>query len=450
MSFSEFLKECAVHEKTQVTHVICASKDNVLAEYVQPPYTMDSLRLFFSMTKSVTSLAVGIASDLGLLELDDPIVKFFPDKLPLRPDKNLPKITVRHLLTMSSGIFENTYDALFPQSDWVKAFLAQEFPCRPGTFYRYSTHSSHMLSAVITAVSGLSLEDFLNQRLFYPMGIQEAQWELSPEGLTAGGMGLSLYPHSLVKLSQLLLNKGTYRGKRLISQEYLELATAQQIVKQDDADRPDHRFRGTDYGFQFHIGINGDYRMDGAFGQLCLICPGKDLSITVFSQRSDMETLLSLIYRYLLSPDCLWDRFIPPQEKAACRPALDVPCGRYLLEKNGLELISATFSKGQKGYCLTAVHKTYVNQIDFSLSDDTTGKAVFLKDLQSHLQTYICQAFWDEKILSLKLFFIETPYVAVYRFAFREQELQLDFSINTGFTLKDQLISGRQELIAEQ
>ena len=71
-----------------------------------------------------------------------------------------------------------------------------------------STHCSHMLSAIITKVSGLSLEHFLNRYLFYPMEIYEAPWELSPEKLPAGGMGLSLYPMPLVKIAQLLLKEG--------------------------------------------------------------------------------------------------------------------------------------------------------------------------------------------------------------------------------------------------
>lgn len=217
------------------------------------------------MTKTFASLAIGIAGDLGLLTIDDYIIKYFPEDLPQLPDKNLCRIKIRHLLTMSSGIHDNTYAGLYTQSNWIKAFLKQEFPHEPGTYYRYSTHSSHMLSAIITKVSSLSLKEFLNKYLFHPMGIYEAQWEQSPEHLTAGGMGLSLYPHSLVKISQLLLNKGVYHGKRLISQDYLESATRQQIVKQDDINRPDNHFCGAGYGFQFHISRGGFYRLDGAF-----------------------------------------------------------------------------------------------------------------------------------------------------------------------------------------
>lgn len=101
--------------------------------------------------------------------------------------------------------------------------------------------------------------------MFFPMNITEAKWELSPEGLTAGGMGLSLYPSSLIKFASLLLNKGHYQGKRIISEEYLSRATSPQAVKQDDINNENKFYSGYQYGFQFHIIQNGCFRADGTF-----------------------------------------------------------------------------------------------------------------------------------------------------------------------------------------
>lgn len=136
MSFSEFIKACNDSNNINITHAICSTKDRIITEYVEPPYEMNSLKLFFSMTKSITSLAIGIASDLGFLHIDDKVAKFFDDELPSHPHENLKKITIRHLLTMSSGIHDNTYSDLFIKPNWVSAFLAKEFPHEPGTFYR--------------------------------------------------------------------------------------------------------------------------------------------------------------------------------------------------------------------------------------------------------------------------------------------------------------------------
>jgi len=216
-----FIKACEEHKNINLINLALLQGDEVLAQFCKKPYKKDCKQLFFSMTKSFTSLAVGIAADNGLLNLDDYVVSFFKDELPQNPHPNLMKMKVWHLLTMTTGIHENTYARLFPQPDWIRAFLAQEFTHEPGTYYRYSTNATHMLSAIVQKASGQNLEEFLNMYMFSPMNITEAEWELSPEGLTAGGMGLSLYPSSLVKFASLLLNKGLYKGKRIISEEYL-------------------------------------------------------------------------------------------------------------------------------------------------------------------------------------------------------------------------------------
>lgn len=443
MSFSEFIAECNANEKINISHAICSSKDAILSEYVKPPYKMDSLKLFFSMTKSFSSLAIGIAIDLGLLNIDDTIIKFFNDEIPPITHKNLEKITIYHLLTMSSGIHDNTYAELFVKNNWVSAFLEQKFQHEPGTYYRYSTHSSHMLSAIITKVTSLSLEDFLNKYLFYPMGIYEAQWEQSPENLTAGGMGLSLYPHSLVKVSQLLLNHGIYNGKSLISKEYLDTATKQHIIKQDDIEIPDNDFCGMGYGFQFHICKDEFYRLDGAFGQLCLICPSKNISVIIFSQYSKMEVLLSIIYKHLLISNCTWDIYSEHTIKSTTETngIFNIPFNKYQLYKNELGIKSVEFSINQEDYRLTVNYDDYVNIIDFSFSHITEGKITFIKDLQNHVQKYVCLTTFEDSV-TLKLFLIETPYIVTYSFTFLENEVKLDFSINVSFNMKNQTIIG--------
>ena len=112
----------------QVTSFVLLRNGNKIAEFCKPPYEMDCIQLWFSVTKSFTGIGAGIACDKGLLNLDDYVVSFFPDKIPSKVSENLAKIRVRHLLSMTSGIHDNTYGLLYPQDDWVKAFLAQDFP----------------------------------------------------------------------------------------------------------------------------------------------------------------------------------------------------------------------------------------------------------------------------------------------------------------------------------
>ncbi len=446
IAFSGFLKECEEDSEINLTHFICFSSGSILAEYIRPPYKKDGYKLLFSMTKSLTSLAVGIARDKGLLKLEDFVVTYFKDELPQKPHENLSKIKIRHLLTMTSGIHDNTYTMLVTQDNWVRAFLAQDFPHEPGTFYRYSTHGSHMLSAIIQKVSGLTLEDFLNKFLFFPMAIYEAKWESSPEGITAGGMGLSLYPQSLVKIAQLLLNGGIYNNEALLSEEYIAMATTCQAIKQDDFQDNKNTFCGFEYGFQFHICKEGYYRADGAFGQLCLLCPEKRYGFLAFSQKTKMEKLLSLIYKYFIeAKEAL---VIDNSDHQAAigempEPGLLIPEARYKMEYNPLGIDYLEFGTDPLNQYMKMVLPQREDILYFNLSYLTEGKMHFIKDLKEHYQAYVCRAKGAEKqVLELTAYFIETPYVVKYRIAFERGLIKLDFSINVSFTLKNFCVTG--------
>ena len=423
MSFSEFIVDCERNENVEITHGILCSKDEVLESYVKYPYKMDTLKLFFSMTKTFSSLAIGIAYDQGLLDIDDCIEKYFIDEFPQMPDPNLKKISIRHLLTMSSGIGENTYVDLFSKKDWVRAFLSQKFPYEPGTYYRYSTHGSHMLSAIITKVSGLSLADFLNKYMFHPMEIYEAQWEHAPEGLVAGGMGLSMYPLSLAKVAQMLLNNGVYQGRRILSQDYLEMATKQQIIKHRDFAESENVYGGNGYGFQMHIGKDGCYRMDGAFGQICLICPQKERAVIVFSQKSGTKELLGIIYNRLLTE------------------AVSIPHGTYRLQDNPLNIEQIQLVNRDGREILGFVRNGKSESLYYSLEVDTEGRIDFIKDIEEHQQEYVCSAAWKEA-LELTIYFTETPYVVTLRITFQGEDISFGFSINVSFNLKDFEVKG--------
>ncbi len=439
MKFSDFIKDCENDNEVDLTHFIYCTKEEILADYCFPRYKKDSLRLFFSMTKSITSLAIGIAVDMKLISLDTPIISFFTDELPVTPHKNLEKIQIIHLLTMSCGIHENTYTSLFVQDNWIKAFLAQDFPHEPGTYYRYSTHASHMLSAIISKVSGLSLKDFLNQYLFYPMDIFEAQFECSPEGVTAGGMGLSLYPISLAKIAQMLLNYGVYNGKRLLSSDYINDASISHIIKQDEIYNYEKIYSGLQYGFQFHICKDNHYRADGAFGQLCLVCPTKNMAFIAFSQKSKVENLLLLIYMYFIdnSNPILIDNYQSKIQETTLSIVFDIPNKIYSMERNILSIEYIEFISVDCKYQMKFVTtKGRADYIDFDFSCETQGKTFFVKDLQEHLQEYICIAKCNsENIIELNIYFIETPYIVKIIVSFENKMIQFDFQINVSFIL---------------
>lgn len=445
-----FITECEATEHINLISFALVQNDEILAQFCKKPYKKDSKQLLFSMTKSFTSLAVGLAIDKGLIGLNDYIVSFFPEELPKNSHPNLLKMRIRHLLTMTTGIHDNTYSELFPQSNWIKAFLAQDFPHEPGTYYRYSTHATHMLSAIVQKVSGESLENFLNDNMFSVMGIQ-AQWEHSPEGLTAGGMGLSLCPSSLIKFACLLLNKGIYNGKRIVSEEYITLATSSQAIKQDDISDPDRYFSGYQYGFQFHISQNNVFRADGAFGQLCVVYPDKNLAIVATSQKTATESFLALIDKYFINVETYND-FIAEKQLDAYLSELsfstpqqngkiyDMPQSQYSLEDNELKIERIRFTENKLQFIFS---NGIQDNIDISFTAPVYGKSHFIKDLQVHLQEHCVFTRWaDDSSLILTIYYIETPYIGEYRFHFNDNIIIFTFNINVSMTFKGFTVMG--------
>ncbi len=449
-----FVSECESNEKINIINFALIQNDDVLAQFCKKPYRKNSKQILFSMTKSFTSLAVGIAIEKDILCLEDYMVSFFPEELPPKPHPNLFKIQIQHLLTMTTGIHDNTYSELFPQPNWIKAFLAQDFPHEPGMYYRYSTHATHMLSAIIQKVSKTSLENFLNDNMFSLMDITQVQWEHSPEGLTSGGMGLSLYPSSLIKVACMLLNKGVYNGKRIISEEYITLATSPQTVKQDDVNDPDKYFSGYQYGFQFHVSPNNTYRADGAFGQFCVVSPGKNFAIIATSQKTEPESFLALIDRYLIYSGAYVDAISQKQldsylsELSFTAPNQDgkiydiSPCF-YKLESNELNIKNIRFTKNK-------MQMIFLNgiqdNIDIDFGGPVYGRSHFIKDLQTHLQEHCVFSRWlDDNNLILTIYYIETPYIGEYRFRFIGDKVIFTFNINVSMTLKGFTIIGTKQ-----
>ena len=449
----KFIRECEAAENINLINFALIQNNEVIAQFCKKPYKKCCKQLLFSMTKSFTSLAVGIAYDKGLLALNDYVTAFFKDEIPENPHPNLKLMRLSHLLTMTTGIHDNTYTELFAQPNWITAFLSQDFPHEPGTYYRYSTHATHMLSAVIEKTSNESLEDFLNANLFYPMEIKNAQWEHSPEGLIAGGMGLSLCPSDLIKMAIMLLNKGVFNGKRIISEKYLSLATSPQVVKQDEINVVDKYFSGSEYGYQFHLSPNGTYRADGAFGQFCIIHPEKNIAIIATSQRTKTENILALVDKYLLS-GCVGDNniskeslsdyfqqlsFDTPKMSDEKKSSLEIH-NLYELENNELNIKTVQITDNHIIFRFT---DNSHDEIAIDFCKPVYGHSHFIKDLQIHLQEHCVYAEKvEDNIVILTIYYIETPYVVKYSLEYKERKLNFSFNANVSLTLKNFSVFG--------
>ncbi len=234
-----------------------------------------------SHTKTYAATAVGIACREGLLRLDEPVLDIFPEYAPKGPSENLKLLKVRDVLCMGCGM-----DTMpVPSKDWIRDFLHTPVLHRPGTTYMYNSFGSTLLGAMVRQRSGLGLHDYLKPRLFDKLGIDSdnLRWVRLPDGMEVGGGGLFATTEDNLRLMKLYLDGGVWEGERILSQEYVRLATTNQ---NDSATESRNNPLATDnflgYGFQIWMcKPKGAYRADGAMGQFTIVLPDLDMIIAI-------------------------------------------------------------------------------------------------------------------------------------------------------------------------
>jgi CubicO group peptidase (beta-lactamase class C family) len=274
--------------------VMIVRHGRVIAEGWWSPYEAGSNHELYSLSKSFTSTAVGLAVAEGKLSVDDEVVKFFPEDSPPEPSANLKSMRVRDLLTMSAGHQDETSSAA--DKITAKSFLAHPVPHKPGTHFRYNTPATFMLSAIVQKVTGQTVLEYLQPRLFIPLGITQPVWNANAQGISLGGYGLRVRTEDIARFGQLYLQRGIWKGKRLIPEAWIDLATSRQV---SNGSNPKSDWE-QGYGFQFWRCRHGAYRGDGAFGQYCLVMPEEDAVIAITSGLRDMQAVLNLVWEKLL------------------------------------------------------------------------------------------------------------------------------------------------------
>jgi CubicO group peptidase (beta-lactamase class C family) len=279
----------------------------VVAEGWWAPNAPELSHTLFSVSKSFTSTAVGIAIGEGRFSLDDPVVSFFPAETPAQVSPNLAAMKVRHLLAMCTGHDAGTVDRALVGNGThlVRGFLALPVADPPGTHFVYNTPATYMLSAILQKQTGLKLLDYLRPRLFEPLGIENPTWEQDRSGISMGGFGLRVRTEDIARLGQLYLQKGVWGRKRLVPAEWVEAATSLQIKTGPELNpNPDW---GQGYGYQFWRGRHDSFRADGAFGQFCVVVPAQDLVVAITSGTGRMHRVL----------DALWSIILPALQPTA-------------------------------------------------------------------------------------------------------------------------------------
>ena len=270
---------------------------HVVAEGWWAPHTPERTRLLYSLSKSFTSTALGLALEEGRFGLDDPVVSYFPEFDAEITDPRSRSVTLRHLASMASG---HTRDMLQealtgdPQEP-VRGFLLVPPDEAPGTVFAYSQPCTYTLAAIVQRATGMRLSEYLRPRLFDPLGIGEVGWLTWPPGREQGFSGLFARTEDVAKLGQLYLQRGRWGDTQLLPERYVDQATSRRV----DTPNQDNVDWRQGYGFQFWMARHG-YRGDGAFGQFCVVLPAHDAVIATTAGTEAMQAVLDYLWMHLL------------------------------------------------------------------------------------------------------------------------------------------------------
>lgn len=255
--------------KTDIHSVMVLRHGKVIAEIYPAPFAPEYRHTMYSCSKTFVGVAVGLAIADNCLRLTDRVATFFPELLPDTVSANLATMTVRDLLTMTSGITPD-WNMRNIHTDWIRTYLAKPVKT-PGKHFEYDSTCTYLLSAIVQKATGMTVLDYLKLKIFNPMHITDVAWEQSPEGFNTGGWGVYIQSESLAKFGLLLLNHGVWEGKQLIPASWVEQMMARQMDTGGD-------------GYGYHLWLceyPGAVRADGALGQYVLIIPDKDMVVVI-------------------------------------------------------------------------------------------------------------------------------------------------------------------------
>jgi CubicO group peptidase (beta-lactamase class C family) len=274
----------------------------VVAEGWWDPYQPELKHTMYSVSKSFTATAIGLAVAEKKLKVTDKVISFFPESLPKTISPNLAKLEIKDLLTMSVGHDKSFNQEVFTTENWVEAFLNMPIVNEPGTKFLYNTSASYMLSAIIQKVTGQTLLTYLQPRLLDPLGISGLDWETDLDGIQVGGWGIRVKTEDMAKFGQLFLQKGKWNGKQILPEAWIEEASTLKILQEPNASS--EKMASNDwiqgYAYQMWRSRHNSYRADGAFGQFILILPDLDAVIILTSETNDLQGLIDLVWKNLL------------------------------------------------------------------------------------------------------------------------------------------------------
>lgn len=282
----------------------------VFEEYPGSVYVQKSRHIIHSCTKSYTSALVGIAIEEGYIDsVDEKLIDLLPNSTFANYDERIADITLEHLLMMTSGLewdewsepyssSLNSHYQYWYASDNVQHILDLPMAYDPGDVWVYSSGSSHLLSAIVTEATGVSLLDYAEEKLFNPLGISmsDVLWPADNQGIYRGSGGVEMVPQDMAKFGYLYLNNGTWDGEQIIPSAWVQSSSETLF--------PFNEYAGYSYQWwTLPTEVANVYSANGYAGQYIFVIPSLDM-VVVFTSSTDP-------YDTYPQPSILFDYIIP-------------------------------------------------------------------------------------------------------------------------------------------
>ena len=319
-----FIDHCMTLGK-ELHSVIVIRHGKVACEVYREPFGPQFRHAMYSVSKSITSTAIGFAVGEGVISLDTRFVDIFPEARKVQSSPYLEELTVEDLLTLRSGL------SVTPLMDktkdhWFEDIIGSNWTTEPGTEFFYINENLYLLCCIIHKKYNMSVVDFLMPRLFEPLGIERTFWETCPRGVEAGGWGIMLKPMDLAKIILTYLNGGVYQGKQILPVGWAQSATQKQTETCNSKDQLDTK-EGYGYCFWRGGGYRNSFRADGMFSQFGIGFEDLDAVLVVNCSEINEQAMRNVVWDHFPKAFIDDDKSaepvalsIPPYEKLRARP----------------------------------------------------------------------------------------------------------------------------------
>jgi CubicO group peptidase (beta-lactamase class C family) len=268
----------------------------IVADAYIHPFSQNTTHVLHSATKSIVSALVGIDIDKGYIDsVNQTVLDFFPERTIANLDSRKKTITLKHLLTMASGLrWDDTNFGSVMQMqlspDWTQHMLDLPMVAQPGTKLNYNNGVSFLISAIIQEKTGTNTLEFANEYLFRSLNISDITWLSNPQGISVGYGRIWMKPHDMAKIGYLYLNEGLWDGQQLLSSAWIEASSSKHFSFQD----------GGGYGYNWWIENSGIYSAEGFSGQRIIVIPEQNMVVVFTGGFYDEKPEYQLLHSYII------------------------------------------------------------------------------------------------------------------------------------------------------